>query len=230
MQGVEDPYRTVQELREAMDPATRKACSIRLLGQGDKLLSEGAALEEVFLILSGRLFVELPLPGGRVYDFVELGPGDFVGEYEAILGAPCSHNTVRAYTPCEAACIPLDCFMRWLDRDIGLSHHLLRTVTFAIDSLNKKFLRETSSEAMNRLAAYLLELIPDGAGEDFVLRRSRQDIALQTGVNVRTVNRAVRTLEDTGCLSVRRGKIHVSPEQAARLHGIVYLGKGGPGT
>lgn len=226
MQEIEDPYRTLQSLREAMDSPLRRVCSIRLLEPRDILLERDAEVDAVYLILSGHLFVEHTLQNGRVYAFAELVSGNFVGEMEAILGETNALYAVRAYTPCEVVRIPRSYFLRWLNRDAGFARHLLKAMTLACASDSKKFLRENGSEASTRLAAFLLDQLPADAAGEFVVRRSRQDIALQLGVNVRTVNRSVRTLEDSGFLAVRRGKIHITPENAALLRRDFLIGKG----
>lgn len=205
------------ELLRGIPPSLYETCRRISVPQGGTLVQEGTLLPDLYLVLSGRLFAERLYEGGRVYDYAELRSGMMVGAMEAVLGQERVCSTIRAAVPCELWCIPRDGFVRWLGDDHALALYVLRFVTVYCRDITEKHLQSSGSEAVTRLAAHLLELRGSQAQAGFPVRQSRQDMADQLGVNVRTVNRAVRELEEAGCLTVRHGKIFIAPEESARL-------------
>jgi hypothetical protein len=75
---------------------------IRRLSQGDTLVEQGSASEELFLLLNGVLVVEVD--GEKL---AEVGPGAVLGE-RAVLEGGSRTATLRAVTDCKVAAVPPD--------------------------------------------------------------------------------------------------------------------------
>jgi len=75
---------------------------IRRVAKGENLVEQGAAGQELFLLIDGVLEVEV---GGEVV--AELGPGVIVGE-RALLEKGTRTSTLRAVTACKVAVVPKD--------------------------------------------------------------------------------------------------------------------------
>ena len=75
--------------------------TIRKVKAGDALTEQGAAGDELFLLLDGVLVVEVD---GT--ELAEVGPGAVLGE-RAVLEGGRRTSTLRARTPCRVAAVPV---------------------------------------------------------------------------------------------------------------------------
>jgi CRP-like cAMP-binding protein len=93
--------RLARQLQEGIMRGGKKP-DIRRVKEGKTLVEQGAASEELFLLLNGVLVVEVdgePL--------AEVGPGAVLGE-RAVLEGGARTATLRAVTDCKVAAVPSD--------------------------------------------------------------------------------------------------------------------------
>lgn len=218
MQELKDEYQSLKRTLDGMDEALRRSCTALRLKKREELMAQDAPVDSVYLVCSGKLEVEYLGANGRIYDFAELQPDDFVGDMEVILGETRSRYTVKAATGCEVLRIPRDGFVNWLNSDEKLARHLLKSVTAMWSVTSHSLTEYTTYDAVYKLAVHLQNLAPEDAAQNgFVVKSRRQGMADQLGVNVRTVNRSVRALKEQGCLTVIHAKIFISAECYDRL-------------
>ena len=55
------------------------------------------------------------------------------------------------------------------------------------------------------------------SSEEFVLNKSRQEIADETGYSIRTVNRIIKQLKEEGFMSGSGNKIKISKDQYSKM-------------
>jgi CRP/FNR family cyclic AMP-dependent transcriptional regulator len=183
------------------------------------LLMQDALIEYVYLICSGRLLVEYLRENGMIYDFQEVDVGDFVGEMEIIRSERSSQYTVRAIADCEILRIPCDSFIEWINTDHKMALHLLKAITCKWSGMAYVLSEYTYYDAVYKVAVYILNNLSaeNNSKKEFILKSTRQTIADQLGLNVRTINRAVKNLAMNGCIALQHGKITVTNDCFRRL-------------
>jgi hypothetical protein len=89
---------------------------IRRISEGDTLVEQGSASDELFLLLNGVLVVEVD--GEKL---AELGPGAVLGE-RAVLEGGTRTATLRAVTDCKVAAVPAEAIDRTKLADLSTGH------------------------------------------------------------------------------------------------------------
>ena len=75
----------------------------RHVDDGTVIVREHGAVDELYLVVSGRAEVVVRGAGGDEHRIATLGPGDAIGEMSLLTGEPAS-ATVRAVEPVELRC------------------------------------------------------------------------------------------------------------------------------
>lgn len=173
-----------------------------------------------YLMVLGDLTVQTEYEDGNYYTFAHIVPGRYVSDLEVLSGRFVNAVTLVAAEDSMALRFPLDVFQECLDNDIAFLRYIVYGLADAMFDTSSQRGRNLYTHGSNKIARYLLNYIETHAPEandTYVVRTTRQDIAAEIGVNVKTVNRAVKRLLDEGALELIRGKIYISPEHAAQL-------------
>ena len=202
---------SLEELRERGRPV--------FFGAGDRLLHEGAAGDEVALIIAGRVKISHAGADGHetVLDF--RGPGELVGELSALDAAPRA-SSVTAIEPVEAVVVPASEF-RALLSEPGFSTKLLRVLTARFRDADHKRVEFGASDTVGRVCARLVELAErygEEAGGALVIALpiSQDELAGWTAASRAGLANALRTLRELGWIETERRRIRVLDLEALR--------------
>jgi small-conductance mechanosensitive channel/CRP-like cAMP-binding protein len=101
--------------------------STRLYAPNEVIIREGAAGEEMFVMLRGYVTISFDPPDAERVTVNRLGPGDFFGEMSLVRGAKRS-ATVQALDECEVIAIHTATLRQLLDTSPGLGQRIERAV------------------------------------------------------------------------------------------------------
>lgn len=182
------------------------------IGAEQTLLSAGDKCSNIYIILSGKVTgIEWPMYG-RAYPFKDYGPGDFFGEIECFAGLSNYRISVVTITKCEVLVIPSIFYMEWLQTDVDALYlrtqeNMKRLITQTADARRYLFI-----EARERLMMYLIRKYTQKmpAGKILVLKSSRDQMADEIGISIRTLNRSIKKLEQDGLIWIQKGKVTVT--------------------
>lgn len=163
---------------------------------------------------------------GNVYMIEKNEAIDFVGEVTILAEKECTSVTIETLTECVVFMISRADFEMWISRDI----HFLRLVTHKIAY---KLYRSSYNRGARLfyppnflLLDYLLKYASANDIEhhkEITLRKTREQIREELGMTVKTINRAVSKLKESGLISIHKGKITMSVDQYKRAREeIVY--------
>lgn len=207
---------SVRALLNGMPPSVRENCILMKMRQHAVVLSQDTPLDSVYLVCRGSVVVEHLREGGIPYDFDEIGVGDFFGEMEAVCRDERSLFTVRALADIEVLRIPRGLFLRWLGEDHGLSLHLVEKLIGKL-----RYVAFMASEyyypAVYRVAVYILRAAEIHSEGEFTLPDTREKLAQELGLSVRTVNRSVVELVDRGLIGLYQGKVRLTGVHRGKL-------------
>jgi CRP/FNR family cyclic AMP-dependent transcriptional regulator len=113
----------------------------RELPGGTAIFTEGAAGDEMYVVLSGRVRISKTLPGVGEEALAILEPGSYFGEMAMIDGSPRSADAL-AHTPCALAVIRREELEQLMFVDKEMAYALLwsfvRTLAVRLREMNEK--------------------------------------------------------------------------------------------
>ena len=160
------------------------------------IFSQGAVLQNVYLIRRGTVKISIPGRAGKEHIVRLAGAGDMIG-YQSVLTENISPTTATAMTPTDVCVIPKACFFSLLRSNNTLARSILSMLAREIEntqyrmySLSYKSVRARIAESLLAMAHYY-GYLPDGhtiAGPIY-----RKDLAEHAGV---TIESTIRCLSD----------------------------------
>ena len=176
------------------------------LHDGERFYGPGDPRPRLGVVHRGRLKVTRLTADGKERLIRVLGPGDVVGEVEALTGnAP--HHLVTALGDCRV------CSFRPDDLDDLLAHpsvarRAVRVLAARLERADEMTAASSTSPVGARLASYLLALPTAGPAGREVLRLplAKADVASLLGTTPESLSRGLRALRDAGILQGGRGR------------------------
>jgi CRP/FNR family transcriptional regulator, cyclic AMP receptor protein len=183
----------------------------RRFKRGEVIFHEGDPGDSMHLIAKGHVAVRRSTPLGEVATLLVLGPGDFFGEL--VLVSPDSGRNATAVALDAAETLSLHrTQMDELRRDNPTIDR------FLLDAMAKEIRRMSTllSEALyvsveKRVYRRLLEVARTYGtnGPAQVVPLTQEDLAGLAGTTRPSANKALRSIEDAGIISMSRGEIRV---------------------
>ncbi|GAA2625380.1 Crp/Fnr family transcriptional regulator [Actinomadura fulvescens] len=192
--------------------AVEEASTSILIRQGAFLMREHNRSSQVYVLLAGAVKVWAEQDGEIVILDV-LGPGDLVGELEAVDGGTRQAN-VEALTPVQAIVLPADRFRTVLNADPEWVWAVAAVLAERLRDANELRIAHFPNDAERRLGTRLLRLFarfgtpaPEGDGTVVDLPVSQQDLGRWAGVGRRKVAQILADDRVRGSLSISRKSV-----------------------
>ena len=186
---------------------------------GSTLMRKGEKIRYVYILINGEVKVINEFENGRMYIYARIISINFIGELEILAGEMKHASTVEAVTDCKLLAIIAEDFARWIQAD----HSVLMVVC---KGLAEK-MYPTSSEngtimflsGKSKVQDYIVKQYKERRRktEMFLLNKTRQQIADEIGISVKTVNRCIEKLKLEELIVTKKGKIHINREQYGTL-------------
>lgn len=204
-------------LRDRSVPVWLKEC--------DVLLWEGEETKFVYVLLAGKLHVVRTLNGHTDYSFGYMSPGRYVCDMEVIAERLTNAATLIATEASLLLRFEMKDFTYCLDNDIQFMRMIVKgLVGPLVDNVfDCNILAASSREEklVNLLLDYYSKKCTAAKSDCVPIAITRDKMAFELNVSVKTVNRAVKCLLDQGFLSIHRRRIYISKQQAAALMELI---------
>jgi CRP/FNR family cyclic AMP-dependent transcriptional regulator len=182
----------------------------RRFGRGETLFHEGDPGDTMHLLEKGHVALRVTTPLGDTAMLAVLGPGDYFGELVLVSPAP-RNSTVVALEPVETLSLHRDQVSALRKRHPDVDQLLLDAVVGEVRRLSHQLLEALYVPADKRVLRRLVDLTrqygTDGAPTTIPL--TQEDIAQLAGTTRPTANKVLRKAEESGYLSMSRGRITV---------------------
>jgi CRP/FNR family cyclic AMP-dependent transcriptional regulator len=175
-----------------------------------RLVEAGSHSDGTFLLVSGRVKVFLAGDDGREVILSTLNPGEVFGEMSLIDDQPRSAH-VETVEHCVLARIGREDFLECLDRSPQLARAVMRNLAARLRAADEQIERLALFSVEERVLQFLLDHSKVVDGRRQIEPPSKQDIARNVGASREMVSRVMRSLEETGRMSVK-GKTLVFKE------------------
>jgi CRP/FNR family cyclic AMP-dependent transcriptional regulator len=154
---------------------------------------------------------------------VVYGPGDLVGEFEALGGLATRTASIVAVDPVAGRVLNQRAFSRYLLMHPAASLALVRLMIGRLATADRRRTDATMQEAHLRLARFLLEVMGEReasvkAGVDVDVPLAQHELASLIGVSRNSIVRALSTLRSHGLLTTTRRTIRIPDPAALRRY------------
>ena len=180
----------------------------RAVTRDDVVVRQGARSDHVLVILEGRFRVVVSTYNGRDVLLAVRGPGDVVGEFAAVDGAPRS-ATVSALEPARVLQLSQASLQRTLKAEPAFMWALLQATVARLRESDRRFVSAAAETTRTRVARVLLQIaarhgVPDDDGILLDLPLSQQELASWVGASREGVSRALGELRGDGMVTTAR--------------------------
>ncbi|HEX2798624.1 MAG TPA: Crp/Fnr family transcriptional regulator, partial [Thermoanaerobaculia bacterium] len=186
-------------LFEGVSPEDRaalaRAATLRTYRRGETIVQQGQPGDAFYVLVRGRVAVEIVAPDGREVVLNTLGEGDHFGEMALLDDAPRSASVI-AQEKSDLAILSRAVFLDLLKSNFVLTRALLAAFSARLRRANATIEGLASLDVKSRLARYFRELAATrgrkaGGGWSVVVRPSQREIADTIGSSRETVSRTM---------------------------------------
>ncbi|MGB0957161.1 MAG: Crp/Fnr family transcriptional regulator [Litorivicinus sp.] len=177
-------------------------CRWREYDAGAVILEHGEASDHVLFVQNGRVRASQFSNTGREISYRDIGPGQTVGEFSAIDGAPRSASVMALETTLVAA-MPATVFRSMVYSNPSVAEALMISLVGLLRGLTDRVQSTNTQHLGDRLYDFLMEISHPIQGSD--RRRidripSHRVIAARLSSHRETVTRELKRLEDEGLI------------------------------
>lgn len=187
---------------------------------GEIIFYEGNAALAVYCIGDGQIKLWRLGPHGDAHVIAIRGAGDLLGFSAVLTGGPYT-VTAETLTRSRVCTIPRANFVEVVRDDATFAFAVLTHLATATNDTEDRLMAFSVQHVSQRVAGYLLGLLPAGTSDDsgpIELREliPRHEMALVIGTTPETLSRALRALERRGILGRDRDRIIIRDRRALR--------------
>jgi CRP/FNR family cyclic AMP-dependent transcriptional regulator len=205
-----------RDLSEAQQAVVLQSVFSRPGKKGDVLLRAGDAVEGWYAVLSGLVKLQSSSSQGRLSAFLGVPDGEWFGEGSAMKPEPRRYDVI-ALRDTELFCLPRAVFDELLDNCLPFNHflvaHLNKRLGQAMTIIEAGRLRSPEQ----RVALYLSRIFWPGRKR---LVLSQEELGHLVGLSRQTVNRALKSMEQQGLVSLALGRVTMLDEQALSAYAV----------
>jgi CRP/FNR family cyclic AMP-dependent transcriptional regulator len=183
--------------------------------KGRVVVTEGQAAESMFIIIAGRVKVQVTDPDGKEVILAVLGPGEFFGEMSLIDQHPSSASVITLESSHFVVVNKQD-FRRYLVSNPDIAMSIMRGLVKRLRAADKKIENLALLDVYGRVARVLLDFSEVIDGKRVVRHKlpPRHDIAKMIGASREMVSRVMRHFENEGYLTENEdGTIVINEQQ-----------------
>ena len=204
------------ELLGAMCLETRKA--------GRLLAEENEPIEKVYFLLEGEVKAVDFRVKGTAYEFAHFGPVTGLGSMECLFDLKNYMATLVTMASCTFVSIPRSIFESWMKSDAPTLLRETRSMQRYLLDYTRESRVMMLLNGTERLIYLLIKRCDEqGRREEYLLPVNRQELAEQSGSSVKTVNRSMKKLEESGFVLRVGHKVKITQKQYAAMQG--HLGE-----
>lgn len=216
------------EYTKNMPEAIKQNFTLRTYPPHSIIHQKDSVLQSFGIVCRGEHRIINEFENGNIFMVEKNQAISFVGEVTLLAGHTTTSVTIETLTECLVMFISLADFELW----VGQDNHFLRLLS---QTVARKLYRNSYSSGERQfhstqyvLMKYLMQAaIRQGLGkkERVVLRHTRQAIAEEMGMTVKTLNRTIARLKEEDLIDTEKGKVTLTKTQAAKARDTLGVAK-----
>jgi len=213
----------LEKILLGMPPEIRLRCYVKKILAGATLLRKGEKVKYVYLLIKGEAKVINEFENGRLYIYARILSTSFIGELEILAGEMEHAGTVEAITDCRVLAIAAEDFTKWIECDQKILMVVCKGLAEKMYPTSNENGTVMFLSSRSKVQSYIVKNYRERQKmvEPFLLDKTRQQIADEIGISIKTVNRCVEKLKAEGLVFIKRGKIYINKEQYTKLRSTI---------
>ena len=187
---------------------------IEYMDKGHIFVRENAQVDKVFIIAKGIIKATDYRVFGIAYDFMRFEGTYAMGGMEVIMDLDKYKTTLETVTPCIVISIPVAEFKKWLETDVQALKQEAKAVAGYLNKEARQGRAFLFLQGVERLEMILTQRYEaynvDGIYET---ASTRMELAEESGLCVKTINRSVKKLEEDHLIGRKGNKMTINREQ-----------------
>ncbi|MBC7611223.1 MAG: Crp/Fnr family transcriptional regulator [Polaromonas sp.] len=184
--------------------------------KGDVLLHSGAKVQGWYAVLSGLVKLKSTSLEGQVSAFIGVQDGEWFGE-GSVLKAEQRRYDVIALRDTKLLCLPCKQFEELLASCLPFNHFLIRHMNWRLGQAMAIIEAGRIRAPGQRVALYLSRVFWQDRSK---LVLSQEELAHLAGLSRQTVNRALKSMEQQGLVSLQYGRVTILDEPGLAAYAI----------
>ena len=213
-----------------MPPDIKNRCVIKVIPPGQIIHQKNYELDYFAFVCCGDHRAINEFENGNVYMIEKNEAIDFVGEVTIIAGQERTSVTLETITECVLLQMPRKDFERWIKEDIDLLYLIASKVAFKLYRSSSKNGATLFYPPNFLLLEYLVQYADKhmtGNKTSITVPFTRNQLEEELGINIKTLNRTVKKLKDTGMIGIVKGKLTFNKDQYTKaIAELAVLRKG----
>lgn len=181
---------------------------------------KGEPVEHWLGVIEGLIKVSSDLDSGKTATLTGVPPGGWFGEGSMLKTEPRRYDAV-ALRDSRIAYMRRETFQWLLDHSIGFNRFLLLQLNERLGQfiglLESERLLDVDARVAHCLASLFNPVLYPGLGKHLAI--SQEELGYLAGVSRQRVNRALKVLQEAGCLTVEYGGISIRDLNGLRRYG-----------
>lgn len=188
------------------------------LSEEKTFINEGDAADQIFILVKGNVLAVDYRVQEMVYGFIKFKPIEVFGAMEIMINMDRYKTTLMTKTECIFLKITREKFQKWINNDLqAFKMQTEKVVGYLTDEARRQRLY-VMLQGVERVGLVLYDLYETYAkGDKFAMTISRHDLAETTGLSLRTITRALNSMEEEGYLTKEGRNIIMTREQCEML-------------
>lgn len=216
------PNIKLMELEELMGKDFENALDysqITRIKEGTRFIVVDELITTIWILLSGEVKALEEYSTGDIYTFKKFKASEIFGEMELLADVNKFRATLISETDCVFLNIPADVYKDFLKSN---SEYLYKRTNNILKRVldEQRYLRTfLMIKSLDRVKIYFTQHYELYSKKDkCILRITRQQIAEETGYSVKTINRAIRELDEARLLTVEGQRIIITKSQYEKMY------------
>ncbi len=195
---------------------------IEYMEKGHVFVRENELVDKVYIIAKGQIKATDYRVLGVAYDYMTFEGTYAMGGMEVVMDLDAYKTTLKTITPCIMITIPVGKFKKWLETDVTALKKEAKAVATYLNREARQGRIFLFLEGAERLELLLIQKYEEAnVNEMYETSSTRQELAEETGLCVKTINRSVKKLEEEGLIGRRGNNITISKKQYLEMKDAV---------
>ncbi|WP_105614340.1 Crp/Fnr family transcriptional regulator [Vallitalea okinawensis] len=199
----------IRELIKNMPIDIKKRCHIKRFEPDSVILKKMDEIKYVYILCKGECCVMNEFKEGYLYVFGRAKGIHFIGEQAVLADQLEAAVTIQTVTDCILIQLSRQDFWKWIQNDHTCTIILLKKLAKRLYPVSKDRGMIRYYPSIYLLKKFLVKEFVEFNGDHLYIRKTRQQIADEIGVSLRSVERGIKTLKNKKLLNIVKGKVYI---------------------
>ncbi len=212
---------------KTMPPQLRQFAHVKVHPPGSLIHQKDVELMYLGIVAKGENRVINEFENGKIYMIETNRAIDFIGEVTLLANQQKTSVTIEALTANTVIYLPRREAEQWVNTDIHILRKMAEHTAFKLYRSSYNNGLKLYYPPVFLLADHLVRLYEQAFADmpvqglssvgPFVLQKTRERLGEELGMNIKTLDRAIRTMQKEGYFSLVKGKISFTREDYKRI-------------